>query len=91
MDEIRDWPILSTEEKTAMPDQLAARKAVQAGNLPDFGGARPDSAKRLTITNPARVTDSFSYCPRIPSPIRRTRRTMSCPAEQLNLLATRPR
>ncbi len=37
MDEIRDWPILSAEEKAAMLE-LTAPKAERAGSLPDLGG-----------------------------------------------------
>jgi predicted Fe-S protein YdhL (DUF1289 family) len=42
MDEIRDWPILSAEEKTAVLARLAARKAAQAGGPPERDGQDHD-------------------------------------------------
>ncbi len=38
MDEIRDWPILSAEEKIAVLARLAARKVAQAGGPPEHDG-----------------------------------------------------
>jgi len=38
MGEIRDWPILSAQEKIAVLARLAARKAAQAGSPPEHDG-----------------------------------------------------
>jgi len=42
IDEIRDWPILSAEEKIAVLARLAARKAAQAGGPPEHDGQDHD-------------------------------------------------
>jgi predicted Fe-S protein YdhL (DUF1289 family) len=42
MDEIRDWPILSAEEKTAVLARLAERKAAQAGRPAKCGAQDRD-------------------------------------------------
>jgi predicted Fe-S protein YdhL (DUF1289 family) len=42
MDEIRDWPILSAEEKTAVLARLAERTAVQAGRPAECGAQDRD-------------------------------------------------
>ena len=38
MDEIRDWPILSAQEKIAVLARVGARKVAQAGDLPEHDG-----------------------------------------------------